>query len=39
MGRQVWGKVIHTQVGAVPEGILRQLVEEFLKVTGESEKK
>jgi thioredoxin 1 len=34
----VKGKVIHTQVGAVPEGILKQLVEEFLKVTGESEK-
>lgn len=26
------GKVVHTQVGAVPESILRGMVDEFLKV-------
>ena len=27
------GKVIHTQVGAMPENALRQIVEQFLSVT------
>ncbi len=32
------GKVVHQQVGAVPEPYLRDMVEEFLKVaTGEAE--
>lgn len=26
------GKVVHTQVGAIPESILRGMVDEFLKV-------
>lgn len=28
------GKVIHRQVGAVPETFLRDIVEEFLKIVG-----
>jgi thioredoxin 1 len=27
------GKVIHTQVGAVPEGVLREIVSQFITVT------
>lgn len=31
----VWnGKIIHRQVGALPEGMLREVVNEFLAVTG-----
>jgi thioredoxin 1 len=30
------GKVAHTQVGAVPEGMLREMVDQFLEVVGES---
>jgi thioredoxin 1 len=26
------GKVVHTQVGALPEGMLKQVVEQFLQV-------
>lgn len=32
------GKVVHTQVGALPEQPLRQLVGEFLRVVGEAQK-
>jgi thioredoxin len=28
------GKIIHRQVGALPEPILRDLVDEFLQVVG-----
>jgi thioredoxin 1 len=30
------GKVAHTQVGAVPEGMFREMVDQFLDVVGES---
>lgn len=32
------GKVLHRQVGAVPEGILRDTLSEFLGVAGSKEK-
>ena len=32
------GKVVHTQVGALPEPSLRQLFGEFLRVVGEAQK-
>ena len=32
------GKVVHTQVGALPEPSLRQLVGEFLRVVAEAQK-
>lgn len=28
------GKIVHRQVGAVPEGILRDALEQFLEITG-----
>lgn len=28
------GKIIHTQVGTMPEGVLRQVFSQFLEVTG-----
>jgi thioredoxin 1 len=28
------GKILHTQVGAVPEGMLREILNQFLSVTG-----
>ena len=30
------GKIIHRQVGAVPEGILRDALDQFLEVSGEN---
>jgi hypothetical protein len=30
------GKVVYTQVGALPEGMLREVVTEFLNVVGSS---
>ena len=30
------GKILHRQVGAVPEGVLRDALEQFLQVAGES---
>lgn len=32
------GKVVHRQVGALPEPMLREIVDEFLEVVKESEK-
>ena len=32
------GKIIHRQVGVVPEGILREAIEQFLDVTAENQK-
>jgi hypothetical protein len=31
------GKIVHQQVGAIPEPYLRDMVEEFLNVIGEEE--
>ncbi len=34
----VWnGKIVHRQVGALPEGMLRDVVNEFLTVAGNTE--
>jgi thioredoxin 1 len=33
------GKVIHRQVGSVPEGMLREAVDQFLEVIKETEQK
>lgn len=33
------GKIVHTQVGALPEGMLRSLVTEFLSVIEQNSKK
>ncbi len=29
------GKIVHTQVGAMPEGVLRQVFNQFLEVTAQ----
>jgi thioredoxin 1 len=32
------GKVLHRQVGAVPEGILREAIDQFLEVASPKQK-
>ncbi len=31
------GKIVHTQTGALPEGMLREMVDQFLEVVKESQ--